>query len=118
MAKLPSIEISLSDLLDNKEFLVDAKRAKDAISTIEPLPYYLSNLTFSVETSTKELMSRGFKYFGTNFEHLKYESSGFEVVMFYNADLVKYAQDKIRLNLSARFEKNLCQFIVESVEVK
>ena len=118
MTKLPSVEISLSDLLDNKEFLVDAKRAKDAISTIEPLPYYLSNLTFSVETSTKELMSRGFKYFGTNFEHLKYESSGFEVVMFYNADLVKYAQDKIRLNLSARFEKNLCQFIVESVEVK
>ena len=49
---------------------------------------------------------------------MKYESSGFEVVMFYNADLVKYAQDKIRLNMSARFEKNLCQFIVESVEVK
>ena len=63
------------------------------------------------------MLFRSFEYFGQNFEHFKYEGSDTEIVLFYNADLIKSAEDEIELVMSVRFENDRCKLIVEEVNV-
>lgn len=112
-----SIRVDIFDLLSDREFLTDLKYSCDMIDLMRPLPYYISDLKLSVKTTKSELVRLGFEYFGQNFEHFKYEGSDTEIVLFYNADLIKSAEDEIELVMSVRFENDKCKLIIEEVNV-
>ena len=113
----PSIRVDIFDLLSDREFLTDLKYGCDMIDLMRPLPYNISDLKLSVKTDKSELSRLGFEYFGQNFEHFKYEGSDTEIVLFYNADLIKSAEDEIELVMSVRFENDKCKLIIDEVNV-
>lgn len=111
----PSVRVDIYDLLSDREFLTDLKYACDMLDLMRPLSYYIADLKLSVSTNKAELSRLGFEYFGQNFEHFKYEGSDTEIVLFYEADLIKSAEDEIELIMSVRFENDKCKLIIEEV---
>lgn len=111
----PSVEVSLSEILDSKDFLIELKYASDMIDLIRPLPYYLKDLKLSCKTSLSEINARGFEYFGKSFEHLKLERPDLEIVCFFNADKIKSAKSEFELIMNVRHDSSKCMLVIDEV---
>lgn len=111
----PSVEVSLSDILDSNDFLTDLKYASDMIDLIRPLPYYLKDLKISCKTSLAEINARGFEYFGKSFEHLKFERPDLEIICFFNADKIKHAKSDFELIMNVRYDSGKCLLVIDEV---
>lgn len=111
----PSVEISLSEILDTKDFLTELKYASDMIDLIRPLPYYLKDLKLSCKTSLAEINAREFEYFGKSFEHLKLERPDLEIICFFNADKIKSAKSEFELVMNVRYDSNKCLLVIDEV---
>ena len=111
----PSVEVSLSEILDTKDFLTELKYASDMIDLIRPLPYYLKDLKLSCKTSLSEINARGFEYFGKSFEHLKLERPDLEIICFFDADKIKSAKSEFELVMNVRYDSNKCLLVIDEV---
>lgn len=113
----PAVEVTLSEILDSKDFLVELKYASDMIDLIRPLPYYLKDLKISCKTSLSEINARGFEYFGKSFEHLKLERPDLEIICFFKADVIRSAKEELELIMNVRYDSNKCQLIIDEVKL-